>query len=74
MWHYRGGYIPVLEDEILLARPAHDDVVDTLASIVEIAQKPRERTEKVSSTPVSALFNKRFGGFGTTMGGIAYGR
>jgi len=74
MWHYRGGYIPVLEDEILLARPAHDDVVDTLASIVEIAQKPRERTEKVKGTPGLALFNKRFGGFGTTMGGIAYGR
>jgi phage terminase large subunit-like protein len=74
IWHYRGGYIPVLEDEILLARPAHDDIVDTLASIVEIAQKPRERVEKVTSTPVSASFNKRFGGFGTTMGGIAYGR
>lgn len=74
IWHYRGGYVPVLEDEILLARPAHDDIVDTLASIVEIAQKPRERTEKVKNTSGLALFNKRFGGFGTTMGGIAYGR
>lgn len=74
IWHYRGGYIPVLEDEMLLARPPHDDIVDTLASIVEIAQKPRERVRERSSTnEFSTGYNKRFGGFGTTMG-VAYGR
>jgi len=74
IWHYRGGYTLVLEDEMLLARPPHDDIVDTLASIVEIAQKPRERVrEKSSYNEFTNTYNKRFGGFGTTMG-VAYGR
>lgn len=74
IWHYRGGYTPVLEDEILLARPPHDDIVDTLASIVEIAQKPRSREKAPKETSgFVQTFNKRFGGFGTTMG-VAYGR
>jgi hypothetical protein len=74
IWHYRGGYTPVLEDEMLLARPPHDDIVDTLASIVEIAQKPRTReSERKNNAEFVGTYNKRFGGFGTTMG-VAYGR
>lgn len=74
IWHYRGGYTPVLEDEMLLARPPHDDIVDTLASIVEIAQKPRTRErEAPTNNNFAVTYNKRFGGFGTTMG-VAYGR
>ena len=67
VWHYRGGYIPVLEEEILLARPPHDDIVDCLASIVEIAQKPRTRGEtKKNVYDFQSSYNKRFGGFGST--------
>lgn len=67
MWHYRGGYIPVLEEEILLARPPHDDIVDCLASIVEVAQKPRTRErEKTNVIDFQNTYNRRFGGFGTT--------
>jgi len=69
IWHYRGGYTSVLEEEVLLARPPHDDIVDTLASIVEIAQRPRSRsqTKKDNVIPFQSTYNKRFGGFGTTM-------
>lgn len=67
IWHYRGGYIPVLEEEMLLARPPHDDIVDCLASVVEIAQKPRTREIKKSNVvDFSNTYNRRFGGFGTT--------
>lgn len=65
IWHYRGGYIPVLEDEILLARPPHDDIVDCLASIVEIAQKPRTRGTK-ERNKIPFIANPRFGGMGVT--------
>ena len=75
IWHYRGGYTPVLEDEMLLARPPHDDIVDCLASVVETAQKPRSTGDrKPKSVDFAHTFNKRFGGFGTTMNGVAYGR
>ncbi len=69
MWHYRGGYTSVLEDEILLARPPHDDIVDCLASVVEIAQRPRTRGESKKSNVVDfpSTYNRRFGGFGSTM-------
>ena len=73
IWHYRGGYIPVLEDEMLLSRPAHDDVVDCLASIVEVAQKPRtKKIERTNIVDFKQTYNKRFGGFGTTLG-VRYG-
>lgn len=42
IWHYRGGYTPVLEEELVLARPPHDDIKDALASAVEIAIKPKQ--------------------------------
>lgn len=68
IWHYRGGYIPVLEEEMLLARPPHDDIVDCLAAIVEIAQRPRVRESKKSNIiDFAGTYNRRFGGFGTTM-------
>lgn len=63
MWHYRGGYIPVLEEELVLARPPHDDIKDALASAVEIAVKPKQ-----TKGPTDFEFNtgikthSRFGG------------
>lgn len=40
MWHFEGGWIPVLEEELIQARPAHDDIKDALASAVSIATPP----------------------------------
>lgn len=60
IWHYKGGYTDVLEEQLVLARPPNDDVKDALASAVEIAVKPKggrmERTANVIQ------FNSRFGG------------
>jgi hypothetical protein len=61
VWHFKGGYIDVLEEELVLARPAHDDIKDALASAVEIAVKPkRSRGEDTNNNVIS--FNPRFGG------------
>jgi hypothetical protein len=61
IWHYKGGYTDVLEEELVLARPAHDDIKDALASAVEIAVKPKtgRRNEERSNI---IQFNSRFGG------------
>lgn len=40
MWHFEGGWTKVLEEELVLARPPHDDIKDALASAVSIAIKP----------------------------------
>lgn len=60
IWHFKGGYIDVLEEELILARPPHDDIKDALASAVTIAIKPRDRSESRQNNIVQ--FHPRFGG------------
>lgn len=40
IYHTEGGWTGVLEEEVLLARPAHDDLKDALASAITIAKPP----------------------------------
>jgi len=61
IWHYKGGHIPALEEELILLRPQHDDLKDGLASAVEIAVKPKQRRSANKKTNV-VRFNQRFGG------------
>ena len=51
IYHYTGGYIQTLEEELTFSNPAHDDVKDALASAIDFAagkapinayNKPRE--------------------------------
>lgn len=61
VWHYKGGYTDVLEEELILARPPHDDCKDALASVVEVAIKPKRSRQ--DDRPSNVLqFNSRFGG------------
>ena len=67
VWHYKGGYIPMLEEELILARPPHDDIKDALASAVEILIKPQSKIGRTRGNVVSIKPNSRFGGMGVTM-------
>lgn len=40
IWHYRGGNTQVLEEELSLRHPPHDDVKDALAAAIDGAIKP----------------------------------
>ena len=63
MWHYEGGYTMVLEEELMQARPAHDDVKDSLASAVAIAVKPSQSRSNGFSKQRNRLpTHSRFGG------------
>lgn len=62
IWHFKGGYIDVLEEELILSRPPHDDVKDALASVVEIAVKPRKSVLDDFKANNIIQFNSRFGG------------
>ena len=64
VWHFEGGWTPVLEDELILARPPHDDIKDALASAVSIAVKPsRTVSNKMQDFITTSMSKSRFGGF-----------
>ena len=62
IWHYLGGNCQVLEEELILQNPAHDDVKDCLASVIDMAIPPSKQFRDVNTilTPVA---ENRFGGF-----------
>ncbi|AFE86218.1 DNA packaging enzyme (terminase) [Salinivibrio phage CW02] len=69
MWHHEGGWTEVLEEELIMARPAHDDIKDALASAVSIAIKPKQRRNReVDDMLGSSLKIKTHSRFG----GVAY--
>jgi predicted phage terminase large subunit-like protein len=64
MWHREGGWTIELEEELVLARPPHDDIKDALASAVDIAVAPRQssRNKLGDFFDSSVKTNSRFGG------------
>lgn len=64
MFHFEGGFTPMLEEELVQARPAHDDIKDALASAVSIAIAPKESRSKDIADLFSSVSVKRnrFGG------------
>lgn len=58
--HYRGGNCQVLEEELVMRRPPHDDVKDCLASAVEIITPPKRDFFKKKSSNIT--YHPRFGG------------
>jgi phage terminase large subunit-like protein len=62
IWHKKGGWTPALEEEVLLARPKHDDLKDTLASVIEICKPPRKLAGMEDLVPNNVIYNSRFGG------------
>jgi phage terminase large subunit-like protein len=62
VWHFQGGHTPVLEEELMLARPQHDDVKDALASVVEVARPPM--SSRFNQEDNVVVFNSKWGGVG----------
>lgn len=60
IWHYKGGYCEMLEEEVIQARPPHDDIKDALAAAVETAIAPTVDRKKKDNNVV--MFSSRFGG------------
>ena len=62
VWHYPGGNCQILEEELLFANPAHDDVKDALASAIDIAVQPLNIYKMYKDNQGVFTYNKRFGG------------
>ncbi len=60
IYHYRGGNTQILEEELLMQFPPHDDVKDALAAAIDVSTPPlRRRTNKRSER--SETTSNRFG-------------
>ena len=61
IWHYKGGNCQILEEELIMNNPEHDDVKDALAACVEICKSPiSSRAWGKKSNIIT--FNNKFGG------------
>ena len=40
VWHYQGGNCQILEDELVVLKPSHDDCKDALASAIDVSVAP----------------------------------
>jgi phage terminase large subunit-like protein len=60
IWHYRGGNNQILEEELSSRNPPHDDVIDALASVVDMAVKPARAVRRQKDNVVQ--FHSKFGG------------
>lgn len=61
IWHYKGGNCQILEEELIMNNPEHDDVKDALAACVEICKSPVTNYRWGRKTNVLP-FNSKFGG------------
>ena len=62
IWHYKGGNCQILEEELVMSKPEHDDVKDALASVVEIAKPPMGAAGIWRKKKDNVVFDSRFGG------------
>ena len=65
MWHYHGGNCQILEEELVLQNPPHDDVKDALASAIDICVAPTGNLMQGSQRDLwrdKGVINNRFGG------------
>ena len=60
IWHYKGGNIQQLEEELVSRNPPHDDIKDTMATCIDMCVAPVHM--KTRTVDRSAIFNSRFGG------------
>lgn len=60
VYHYKGGNCQILEEELVMRRPPHDDVKDCLASAVEIIYPPKR--DRMQQRLPTVSYHPRFGG------------
>lgn len=60
IYHYKGGFAQMLEDELCMAQPPHDDLKDAWAMCVNLMELPIVRKRRKHSNVVQ--YHPRFGG------------
>lgn len=65
MWHYRGGNCQLLEEELKLEHPPHDDIEDALTAAVDVSVAPSRGYSSSYSKVTNLQTHPRFGGIAT---------
>ena len=61
VWHYKGGNISALEEELVLRKPSHDDVKDALTAAIDICVPPM-KARGYTTSDRKVVYHSRFGG------------
>lgn len=61
IWHFKGGEVNNLEEELTQAKPAHDDIKDALTAAIDIAVPPMKRRHRQERSH-NVIYHNRFGG------------
>jgi hypothetical protein len=68
IWHYRGGHCQLLEEELILKFPSHDDIKDALAVAVDAVVVPTmhglgaPKNDRFANFSLKNVVHPRFGG------------
>jgi phage terminase large subunit-like protein len=63
IWHYKGGNCQLLEEELKMKHPPHDDIEDALTAAVDVAIAPTRRLgTSYSRGNNNVVYHSRFGG------------
>lgn len=62
VWHYKDGNCQILEEELVLQRPPHDDVMDALANAIDMCVAPSPMKLQSMEGRQSYATHPRFGG------------
>lgn len=62
IFHYRTGNCQVLEEELVVKRPPHDDCKDALATAIEHVRAPTSFMRRLAPIKASVMAHTRFGG------------
>lgn len=62
IWHYQSGNCQALEEELIFANPAHDDIKDALAAAVDFAVPPTSFFATAKSFQPTFTYHSKFGG------------
>lgn len=62
IWHYQSGNTQLLEEELILTRPPHDDIKDTLASAIDFVMAPVNYFTQQRRKEPAFDFHSRWGG------------
>ena len=65
IFHYRGGNNQVLEEELLMTHPPHDDCKDALAAAIDVAVPPYRSRTKHFDKKKANIITTRYGGYYT---------
>lgn len=62
IWHYSGGHCSLLEEELVMQKPPHDDIKDCLASVIDTCVPPSFQMHSTQTKEKETFYHPRFGG------------